>query len=208
MKIQEKFNKKLLVEGNDDRHVMWALCKEHKVDENFDVIDCEGFDNLKERIPIMFKTPGIETIGIVVDADECLQSRWEVVRGCLSIAGFKMPSTLPETGLIVANDSYKVGVWIMPNNNANGTLEDFISFLVPNEDKLLPVVQSTLDDIESRKLNKYAPTHKSKAAIHTWLAWQAEPGTPMGLSITKRYLSVTGEVCHKFVEWLVALFGV
>ncbi len=26
MKIKEKFNKELVVEGNDDQHVIWALC--------------------------------------------------------------------------------------------------------------------------------------------------------------------------------------
>jgi hypothetical protein len=109
--------------------------------------------------------------------------------------------------LILENDSQKTGVWIMPDNNVNGRLEDFVSFLIPPEDELLPIVHSTLDDIETRKLNKYSETHKSKAIIHTWLAWQKEPGTPMGLSITKKYLTTDDDAtCHKFVQWLNNLF--
>jgi hypothetical protein len=207
MRRTESFNKKLLVEGNDDRHVIWALCEEYKITENFDVIDCEGFDNLKKRIPITFKVPEIETVGIVVDADEHLPSRWEVVKNLLSASGFSAPGTLPEAGLVMTNHLCKVGVWIMPNNSATGMLEDFISFLVPKEDKLFPVVHDTLNNIESQKLNKYALKHKSKATIHTWLAWQEDPGTPMGFSITKKYLAPGNEVCQKFVEWLKALFS-
>lgn len=55
MKRSEKFKKKLLVEGNDDQHVIWALCEKFGVVENFDVIDCEGVENLLNQIPVRFK---------------------------------------------------------------------------------------------------------------------------------------------------------
>lgn len=40
MKQKETFKYKLLVEGNNDQHVIWALCESNKLDNNFDVIDC------------------------------------------------------------------------------------------------------------------------------------------------------------------------
>jgi hypothetical protein len=155
MKTKEKFNKKLLVEGVDDQHVIWALCEQHNIAETFNV-----------------------------------------------------PDILPETGLIIENETQKVGVWIMPNNNSNGMLEDFISFLVPENDPLLPIVDETLQHIENQKLNQYANIHKSKAKIHTWLAWQENPGTPMGQSITREYLSTDKQTCQKFIAWLTELFSV
>ena len=42
MKIQEKFPQKLLVEGNDDQHIIWALCQKYSLTHNFDAIDCVG----------------------------------------------------------------------------------------------------------------------------------------------------------------------
>jgi hypothetical protein len=69
MRVKEKFNKKLLVEGNDDQHVIWALCEKFKVPKTFDVIDCEGIDKLNEQIPIRFKQSGIESLGLIIDAD-------------------------------------------------------------------------------------------------------------------------------------------
>ncbi len=208
MRVKEKFSKKLLVEGNDDQHVVWALCEKFKVPETFDVIDCEGIDKLNEQIPVRFKQSGIETLGIIIDADTEINNRWISLKGVLTTQGFTVPSDLPSKGLVLKNENnLKVGVWIMPNNNLNGMLEDFISFLVPKDDKLLPIVNSALDDIEEKKLNKYASIHKSKAVIHSWLSWQEDPGTPMGLGITKRYLTTDEATCSLLINWLDELFN-
>lgn len=208
MRLKEKFNKKLLLEGNDDQHVIWALCEKFSIPETFDVIDCEGIDKLNEQIPVRFKQSGIESLGIIIDADSEIKSRWTSLRSLLSAQSFNVPDELPLTGLVLKNDSnIKVGVWIMPNNNLNGMLEDFISFLVPKDDKLLPIVNSTLEDIERKELNKYASIHKSKAVIHSWLAWQEDPGTPMGLGITKRYLTTDEATCSLLIKWVDELFN-
>ena len=206
MKIQEKHTKKLLVEGNDDQHVIWALCEMFKIPEVFDVIDCEGIDNLYKSISLRFKQSDVETVGVIIDADINLKDRWVDIRNLLSNQEFIMPEDLPSNGLVLVNGNNKVGVWIMPKNDTNGMLEDFVSFLVPEDDELLPVVDATLNEIESKKLNKYSLIHKSKARINSWLSWQEDPGTPMGLSITKRYLTTDNENCKLFINWLQKLF--
>jgi len=206
MKIQEKHTKKLLVEGNDDQHVIWALCRKFNLLEIFDVIDCEGIKNIYDAIPVRFKQSNIETLGIIVDADINLHDRWASIKNLLSGQGFPVPDDLPTEGLVLSKGDIKAGVWIMPDNNVNGMLEDFLSFLIPTNDPLLPVVDTTLDEIENNKLNKYQLTHKSKARIHSWLSWQEDPGTPMGLSITKRYLTTDNERCERLINWLKELF--
>ena len=212
MRIEEKSNKKLLVEGNDDQHVIWALCKckdkEFNIpkEKEFDVIDCEGINELYKEIPVRLKQSNIETLGIIIDADTDINNRWINIKNIFLKQGFHIPDDLPSTGLVLSNDDIKIGVWIMPNNNINGMLEDFISFLIPEDDKLLPIVRTTLNDIESKKLNNYSSIHRSKAEIHSWLAWQKEPGTPMGFSITKRYLTTDNESCKQLINWLKELF--
>jgi hypothetical protein len=73
---------------------------------------------------------------------------------------------------------------------------------VPDDDNLMPFVEQSLATIESNKLNKYKEIHRSKAKIHTWLAWQETPGTPMGLAIKNTYLDTNKELCKKFVDWV------
>lgn len=207
MRIKEKFNKKLLVEGNDDQHVIWALCEQFKINETFDVIDCEGIEKLFDQIPVRLKQSNIDTIGIIIDADSDLQLRWNNLKQLLNAQGFVLPEILPESGLILSElGRITIGVWIMPNNNLNGMLEDFINFLVPPDDALFPIINENLNEIERKQLNKYKLIHKSKAIVHSWLSVQEDPGTPMGLSITKRYLTTDDNTCKKIICWLNDLY--
>lgn len=207
MIVKEEFNQKLLVEGNDDQHVIWALCEKYHIRETFDVIDCSGIDKLIEQIPVRFKSSGIKTVGVIVDADVNLVKRWSTLKEELSNEGFNVPENIPQEGLIMHNDLYKTGVWIMPDNRQNGMLEDFISFLIPHDDRLLPIADSIIKKIETDKINKYKMIHHSKAFVHTWLAWQEDPGTPLGTAITKRYLTTDEATCKRLIEWMNNLFS-
>ena len=60
--------------------------------------------------------------------------------------------------------------------------------------------------IEEKKLNKYKPIHRAKTFIHSYLAVQEDPGTPMGLAITKRYLTTDEKNCLNLINWLKKTF--
>jgi hypothetical protein len=95
----------------------------------------------------------------------------------------------------------------MPDNNANGMIEDFIRFLIPNEDKLLDKATNVIGQIETEQINPYNIIHTSKALIHTWLAWQETPGMPLGKAITAKYLTTEHkEICTNFIAWIQRLF--
>lgn len=206
--MAEKYPQKLLVEGKDDMHVIWALCEQFSLKETFDVVNIEGIGNLPDHISLRLKQSGIKTIGIIIDADTEIGSRWEQVRNQLLNEGIAVPEVLPPTGLILSvTNKPKIGVWIMPDNTLNGMLEDFIRFLVPSNDQLLQEVNIHLNNIESKNLQKYNPTARSKATIHSWLACQSDPGTPLGQSITKKYLDTNTEICQTFISWLNNLFN-
>lgn len=207
MNSKEHFNQKLLVEGNDDQHILWAICEKYKLPQNFDVIDCKGIDPLLTKIPVYLKTHGLQSIGIIIDADENLENRWNALKSRLSQT-FPIPDTFPKEGLIVKNEEgIKLGVWIMPNNEEKGMIEDFIRFLIPEDDKLLPEINKFLSEIEAKGIHKYNEIHCSKAKIHAWLALQERPGVPMGQAITKRYLTTGTEGFKVFLTWLKKLFG-
>jgi hypothetical protein len=215
-RIQQHPNALLLVEGNDDFHVLHTICKrfnisvrnfEHPSGGDFSIEDCKGIENLFDQIPVLYKKSSeITTIGIIIDADIHLQQRWDAVKTIAQKLGFTTPDEFPKHGLILKHGLLTFGAWLMPNNDSNGMLEDFISFLVPAEDKLLPIAKQTIEDIEAQKLNGYLPIHRSKALIHTWLAWQENPGSPLGQGITKGYLTTDEENCLKLVKWLTDLF--
>ena len=97
------------------------------------------------------------------------------------------------------------GVWIMPDNKANGILEDFLRFLAPQESELFQHAESSVKDIPPEE-RRFASTADAKALIHTWLAWQKEPGKPLGTAITAHFLDPNVPQVDQLVDWLNRLF--
>lgn len=200
----------LLVEGKNDQHVIWALCERHRIQETFAVEEIGGIDRLLEDIPVRLKADHYElpALGIVVDADQDLQSRWDAVLHQIAQAGYQNLPARPEAnGLIVSQGNKpKVGVWLMPDNQLPGMLENFVAHLIPEDDLLTPKLETCLEEIEQSGLNRYKPVHRPKAFIHAWLACQDEPGRPMGQAITAHVLNHDKPIAAAFVNWLNRLF--
>ncbi len=200
------YKQKLLVEGKDDFHVLSNLFDKYSVTESFEIKNEEG-DNIFQSIPIYLKAD-ISTIGIVIDADEDIHKKWKKLRKIFSENKYDVPENICKEGVIIKkNELPTIGIWIMPDNNVNGMLEDFMRYLVPQDDLLMSYVEKTLTNLESDNVNKYKSVHQSKAKIHTWLAWQDPPGIPMGLAIKRNIFDTDNELCMKFITWINELFN-
>ena len=202
----------LLVEGKDDQHVIWSLLEHFQVPECFAVKDCDGIDNLLHDMSLRLTTPTMyDYIGVVMDADTNIKRRYDAFRSVLGATGVYDFSqiSLSETGTLIkpSDENYPVfGLWLMPNNRSNGMLEDFVMTLADESDVLMKESDNVLNSLEDRSLNRYAQVHRSKAKIHTYLAWQEEPGKPMGQAITAKVLHAEAKSATVFVEWIRELF--
>ncbi|MDQ2731194.1 MAG: hypothetical protein M3Y56_06010 [Armatimonadota bacterium] len=199
----------LLVEGPDDKHVMMHLCgnRELILDK---IDDLGGVDELLEDFPVRLKESEIESLGVIIDADSDLTGRWRGLQDRLTNAGYlTVPDDPTPTGTIVLPPPRtllpRAGVWIMPNNQATGMLEDFLRFLVPQESLLFKHVQSSVTMIPEGE-RRFSELTEPKAIIHTWLAWQEEPGRPYGTAIKAKYLDLNVPEVDVLVTWLVELF--
>ncbi len=160
-----------------------------------------------------------DRLGIVVDADHSkatdpddgFQKRWVQLKDTLTNLGYTdVPAQPDRNGTIVGlnqEDRPRVGVWMMPDNQSPGKLEDFVRCLVRSGDEGLweHVVQAASE--ATSKGARFAAKDQPKAQIHTFLAWQDVPGVPMGLAITKRYLDADSPEAKIFIGWLCCLFG-
>jgi len=206
----------LLVEGQDDEHVIKNLWKTYAktTDLPFEIESLKADNELlaKFKEVVHDGIDDIQRIGIVIDADNKLDSRWESFRHSLLRAGYSKklipPKPLPE-GTIVSQDNNgwfkQVGIWLMPNNEVPGNLEDFASFLIPEEDRLWVYSAACLAGMPPSE-GRFEEKDRAKARIHTWLAWQKKPGTPLGQAITARYLSAQTSHAQRFIAWLEKLF--
>ena len=195
-----------MVEGNDDLHVVLALLRKFNIPQTFQIVDCKGIDSLLKSLPVRLKASGVEKIALIVDADQNISGRWIELGAVLKPLVADFPDIPAQASTFLkTNTNQEIMIWIMPNNEISGMLEDFINFLIPENDSLKPYVDQSLTEIETAGLNNYPLNQHSKALIHTWLAWQEDPGTPLGLSITKRYLTTDEATCIRFVEWLTKI---
>ena len=197
----------LLVEGNDDRHVLYALLKAHDVPDNFNVESMDGVDRLIDSMAVRLKARNEERLGLLLDADENLDARWRALRDRVEAV---YPGALPDTpaaGGTIAKlrRGFTIGIWLMPDNRLPGILEDFVSFLVPTSDALYPRVERFIAALPE-DLRRFPPPKISKARLHAWLAVQAEPGKPLGQALTARYLDAHVDEASALIAWLRALF--
>jgi hypothetical protein len=198
----------LLVEGIDDYHVCSHLLKNHRIPEKYiNIIDKKGIDNLLETLDVELIGSGERRLGIVVDADTNFAARWEALRNILIRSGYTMPLEPNLVGTIIEQEGLPVvGLWFMPNNKFPGMLEDFVSFLVPPGDLLWPMAEDILQKV-IEKGRRFRETYLMKAQLHTWLAWQEQPGTPLGLAITNRYLDANAPHAQQLIAWIRRLFS-
>ena len=211
MRIREKLKAKLLVEGNDDHHVVWAPCKKYDILQNFEVVDCEGITKLLDQLPTRLRLESNTSVGVLLDADHDSMNRWKSLQDQLVRLDYYLPEHPNPSGTIIESSSYypRLGIWLMPDNlQSSGMLEDFAKVLIPEGDELIAEVERVLAVIEAMPRKAlYKDIYRAKAFIHTWLAWQEDPGTPMGLAITKSYLNHNHELAARFVTWLNTLFN-
>ena len=197
----------LLVEGKDDFHVMMQLLEHHRVPETFRVKDKQGIDNLLETLDVELLEGSLECLGIIVDADVATAFRWDSIRSVLVQSGYvAVPVSPIPTGTIVEQKGKpRVGIWIMPDNSAAGMLEDFVGSFISKDDVLWEHAGECVD--AAMMLDCRFPVgQRSKALIHTWLSWQREPGTPLGLAIKNHELNPDAPEAVRLVEWLRRLF--
>ena len=204
---EEKPRNYLLVEGKDDLHVFYSLLEHYKIPDQFKIKNKDGIDNLLDTLDVELAESGLKRLGIVVDADINLASRWQRLRAILESSGYSaVPINPKSAGTIIEEGGQPVvGIWLMPDNRVPGMLEDFVSFLVPEDDLLWPMAEEVVQRVIECDC-RFRPTYRIKVKVHTWLAWQEEPGKPMGQAITARYLDANAPHAQELIGWIRKLF--
>ncbi len=207
---------RLIFEGPDDKHVVWNLLFNHEFNgeplcDNFNDKDCKvknGVDHLIDTLNEELRATDLANLGVILDADTDLARQWARITRVLDGYGCRnVPATPSADGTVVeTTDGKKIGIWVMPDNRSAGALEDFVGSLIAEDDELWPKAQKDVNDIPV-KSRRFKPSYLSKAHVHTWLAWQEEPGTRMGQTFKKKYLDPNHPQAYTFVTWIKRLLA-
>jgi hypothetical protein len=203
--------KTLLVEGKDDQHVIYAIRDIYEIPKDtFTIEELGGVENVLKKTDLTLIDGSSDIcLGIVIDADEDINARWQSVSSILEKAGYEnLPYSPNSDGTIITQEFLPTfGIWLMPDNKIErGYLETFLTHLVPENSKSWEHAKNSVAALEEKPFIKTNVNHTTKAEIHTFLAWQEEPGKPFGQSITAKYLQTDNPQCANFVNWLKRLF--
>jgi len=96
------------------------------------------------------------------------------------------------------------GLWVMPNNQTDGMLEDFIkTCITPNEQSLFGHAVQIVQNVPNPK---FKPHHYSKAEVATWLAWQKPPGHGLYYAVYDNLLDINHALFQEMELWLKNIF--
>ncbi len=195
----------LYVEGRDDKMAVGHLLKQLEYDGCvWDRITiAKGKENVLKTIKVSVPAGTGKSLGFILDANGDLDGTWQSIASRLKSVGVGVPSAIPEDGLIGFSEEFgtRVGVWVMPDNQRGGALEDFLMDLVCEGDELLRHAEKST--MEAKDLGaQFADKDAKRAILHTWLAWQKNPGKPFGTAIHAGFLQVDGESAKKLVAWV------
>ena len=226
----------LLVEGQDDLHVVLQLYKKtHEerplVPEVFCIRDMRGDTSLLAGMNDEIRSGKRVIVGVIIDADrddesgqpaDAVAARWKEVTDKLEEIGIAVPPERTD-GIVIPGKPDgaprlagigippRIGVWVMPDNEHPGEIEDFITTMIPSDAKARLLAKDYIgrtlteislnDDAERLREGK-----RLRGEVHAWLATRRRP-RHLGAAIEAAYLDTDGELCQRFTEWLRRLFG-
>jgi len=198
---------RLLFEGVDDKHVVKNLLFNHDLDI-FDYKEKEGIDKLLATLQEEVEATDWTRLGIIVDADFDVQAQWSSVTRILHPYAIDPVPAVPATeGTILACEEGKlIGIWLMPDNTLQGAIEDFVAQLIRAGDVVWPRAQRVVEDIPPTE-RRFKASYISKAKLHTWLAWQENPGVRMGQVFKQNYVDPKLPQAQAFVNWIRRLLA-
>jgi hypothetical protein len=216
-------NRLLLVEGEADKSFFQAFCKAQALEEIITVSPPRGLGGSKNTkqgainyLPELLKQlpdGKLERLGLIVDADQVtfgggFDKTLEQIKTVLAAHDFSLQEQLLTDGGIVFQHQDGLadfGLWIMPNNNDEGMLENWIAQSIhPHDIALYQHAQTTVNALA---IPKFKPIRQTKAEIATWLAWQEKPGEGLYYAIDGKLLDQTAPLYTGFLAWLHHVFS-
>ena len=192
-----------LLEGRTDKIIVEAVLERLRI-SNVDLVNCNGIKNLLNDLPALIKESDMRSIGIIVDANNSLERRWQSIRDKLirSDLEIELPKTPYHSGTVQEFGDQVIGIWVMPDNQKSGVLEDFVSELIPDSD----IWKLACDFVKNVK-DKGIRVSESKSKVYAWLSIVA-PGMRMGRAFTAfktDKLELDNENYKNFENWIKAL---
>lgn len=219
----------LLVEGEADRGFFEQVCKKLNLNPEIKIAPPRDFqadyDNplpngkqnvlnlLNDLLPdLIDESSDTKRLAAIVDADYDIKNGlgFQKTLNRIKEIAINYDFNLLENnnnGLVFKNGDLEFGLWIMPNNQDEGMLEDFIKKCIKPDLKEQALFNKATDTIQTISEPKFDKTiHLTKAEIATWLAWQKTPGHGFYISVKDSLLKTDHPLFEELERWLKQIF--
>ena len=170
--------KLLLVEGIDEVRLFRALATSIGVNDVL-IRDYGGRNRLRpflKTVAEVEESEGLESLGIVMDADDSAASAGDRIRGALSAASLPVPAAPLQSA---GDESPKTCYLILPPNGETGALEDVCLASVA-QDPAIDCVDDYFDCVERTTSGGPRANWASKARVHAFLSSRERPDLRLG----------------------------
>jgi len=161
---------------------------------------------LKEQID----SPDVERIGIIVDANsKGAENRFKSLIDFIqkeTEEDFGSAKLTPEGFHYKLKDKRVIGIWVMPDNQNEGYLENFVGSLIEDTNQTWQFVNAKVNELLQQDFCQFTKIKEQKALIHTYLAWQKSPGLPMGTAVEAGFLNYESPLVDRFINWFKNTF--
>ena len=216
VRCKDNGGKVLIVEGRNDCYGVYELSCKYGLQNSFGLWEAGSDEKALSRFGglLLSSSDPKQAIGLILDCDaeengfiRRPERRWQQFSAKLQSLPYEIPDHPDPSGTILnaTGDYPRVGVWLMPDNETEGMFEDFLLTIAPND--AIAYAQTVVDEARSRGVTSFKEVHRSKAAAHTYLAWQNEPGLPIGLAIKTQMFNTNAPISTTFRNWLNRLFN-
>jgi hypothetical protein len=195
----------LFVEGKDEINFFGILLKWLDITD-VQIIDVGGKDNFQNRFSGYMQTEGalsrIKNIGFVRDAEgHEANSAFQSICSVLKKYELACPN---ESCKPVDQDNKKISIFIMPNNNDCGMLEDLCIRAIQGSG-IFPCVESFIQCYEGKiEKDRY---NKSRAIILAYLSTQIPIVNSLGLAAQQNIFDFSNPCFDAIRKFLIELYN-
>ena len=213
----------LLVEGGADKSFFEMIIRKLSLNTTVKVappkeVKSDGFNtknglfNILKPLLSQLDDGQYTHIAAIVDSDYIeydggYQKTINKVSTIINPLGFELKESESNQKGLYFENSYGLadfGLWVMPDNQNEGMLEDWIKSCIKEDES--PLFQQASEAVGSLSDPKFKDHLASKAEVATWLAWQEKPGHGLYGALNADLLDNTHPSFQALEQWLKAIY--
>ena len=194
----------LFVEGKDEENFFRAL----GVGNDIQIIDVGGKDSFRTKFSLYYKNSdglNIAThIGFVRDAEQT-PAQFAFNNICNVLRANRLPCPQSLTNNINKNNKPYVGIFIMPDNNGIGMLENLCLAAINNYPIRISI-DNYINDVKIQLGSNVAQLNEPKARVQTYLASRIPLRQRLGEGALSGHFNFSDPCFNKIKNFLTLLF--